>query len=409
MEKKIIATHKKSRAWAACEQQALGTVSEIIKMISKKGNNYSAVEIGQKKIRAQQMTRLIEALSKNKNIKSLDISWCKMDLETMKILFNFVANSITLKELILYEIPLNNLAAEYLRDALIMNKSLEILYFGRFEQLEDTGAECIALAFLDPKDAHFPEYNDRLKELTLHKCGVGPNAAAILSTLLKNSYRLKRLSLSDNDISHGGTRALGEMLKDNHVLAELNLSGNTFPNGELSFIYTALTYNKYLKKLDLHRNELSNIDGDMLHWPLSKNKTLKSLDLSVNDIHSEGIEKLAMGLELNNTLEELDLSDNEIDLDGAKSLAKALKKNQGLKRLDLSSCGIGYRDVKHIMKALRKNKTLERIRLNDHNLSHDYIIKHYKHLADPKNEYTFEIEEPDNNLLGGWIVRKKKG
>ena len=178
----------------------------------------------------------------------------------------------TLKTLHLQRCDISAVGAEKLSDALLVNRSLEVLTVGD-NCLSDTGVISMAKRLVQ---------NHTLKELYLFRCKFTEKGSKVL---------------------------FSDCLRDYHSLLLLDVAGNQILDTCTGAEYVAVA--------------------------LKQNQTLKRLNLNRCGLSDDGIPSLAAALEVNTTLEVLWLGWNHFTNAGLKDIGQSLKKNTGLKWLFL--------------------------------------------------------------------------
>jgi len=101
--------------------------------------------------------------------------------------------------------------------------------------------------------------HDRMTNLGLARCKIGPDGAKEIAEYVQGSAVLKKIMLSYNTIKDEGAIAIGESLKTNNVLEELELRNCYIGNKGAKAISAGLQAGiAVLTKLDLRSNNLDD-------------------------------------------------------------------------------------------------------------------------------------------------------
>ena len=105
-------------------------------------------------------------------------------------------SNITLNELVLRDASLNLLSIHFLSNALMINKTLEILNIGN-NNIGSRGAQFFSFC-----------RNVCITDLIIWNCSVGPDGAVLIGTMVVHNPSIKCLRLGNNQIGNAGTKTL---------------------------------------------------------------------------------------------------------------------------------------------------------------------------------------------------------
>ena len=244
---------------------------------------------------------LLDAVKCCSNLQSLDMSGCKINSESMALLFDDHQCWVNLHTLNLSSNKIGSDGAQVLSKVLVHCKKLHCLDLSR---------------------------ND-----------IGDDEAVALAEGLKDLTSLLELRLSWNRITSQGILALVEVLKYNH-LQHLNLSDNSIGPESMAALVDVICADS-LQTLDLSMSDLL-LDGAVsLSAGLKNCRQLVELDISDNNISSHGMASLAEGLQYCTNLQLLYLSNNSITSDGVAAIVGVMKRCRYLQKLYLRGNSIG--------------------------------------------------------------------
>ena len=178
-------------------------------------------------------------------------------------------------------------------------------------------------------------YGTGVKQLFLHRAGIGVKDSDALCELLKSSNSVQTISISQNKLSSESLASIITGLKHNNSLTYMNISDSHFSmTNVVSLASVFKDHSKStLTKLNLQCCHIS-IDGAVkLAAALCKNSTLKHLYLDRNPIGVEGAFSTSDMLQHNTSLEILTLCDDSVGEKGIHQLINSLKHNQTLNAL----------------------------------------------------------------------------
>lgn len=234
-----------------------------------------------------------------------------------------------------------------LNTALMMNKTLKVLYLGRVA-LGDEGAIALAPALRG---------NTCLTTLNLRHNGITASGAQHLCAALKLNWHLKELFLNLNVIADEGAMALADLLENNRSLTIVQLCSNEIGSDGAASLGHSLKSNRSLLMLNMNNNLIKDKGSSALCEALKANKGLQELYLKNCDIGLIGSKCFSEALRVNETLNILDLRDNNICGDGGNALKAALRVNKNLQGISLMFNYISNRtlaDIKDVLATHRR-------------------------------------------------------
>jgi hypothetical protein len=230
-------------------------------------------------------SKFIEALAKNRTIKTLRLAraWC--DDEDAKALAVVLKENSTINNINLFENYIGAEGAVALAETVKGNATLNTMNL-HSNEIGDEGAKAFADAL---------KVNPSLQELNLGDNSISDVGAAAMAEALKDNNSLTKIELDYNDIGDEGAKALAEALKGNATLQTINLSLNDEIGDEgAAAMADALKQNNTLKRLFLSDNKIGEKGGNDILNALqhSGNSTIVSIDLILNFVKKETLIKI---------------------------------------------------------------------------------------------------------------------
>ena len=215
--------------------------------------------------------------------------------------------------------------------------------------------------------------NPHVQSLWLKRNPLGPDAGAVLGSLLRRNDRLHTLDLVNTGLLDEGAEALLDALADNRGLRHLYLGTNGLGLETAQRLAAWLAVDDRLESLYVSCNRLGDEGVALLAEALATNATLQRLGLSSNRLGPAAAATLAEALTSNTSLRFLDLGwtrataavgelGNRIGDAGAEALGSMLRTNRTLRSLDISHNRISQRGIDAIAAALADNDTLVSMR-----------------------------------------------
>ena len=274
-----------------------------------------------------------ESLKRNRGLKTLNISHCGIDEEGMMSLASALEMNGSLEELDLSgNRVVTGIGHMALGESLKRNRGLKTLNIsccgmddqsmislasalemnGSLEELDLTWNRAVTGIGLMALGESLKR-NRGLKTLNISHCGMDDQGMMSLASALEMNSSLEELDLSGNRVVTGiGHMALGESLKRNRGLKTLNISHCGIDDQGMMSLASALEMNGSLEELNLSWNEVTGIGLMALGESLKRNRGLKSLMLyglyGFYNISDKDWKQFIACLRENNDLTKLELS-----------------------------------------------------------------------------------------------------
>ncbi|EJK62557.1 hypothetical protein THAOC_16825 [Thalassiosira oceanica] len=268
---------------------------------------------------------ILPLLDRSKNtLETLELSNCGLSKDNIKAVLDFVSKNESLHSLDLSNNILDVETATLLSSAI---KGHPILYRVNLEKSDLGGGDLGVLNKLlyGCKD---------IDELLLGHTTFDTKCVDLLSKFIGKKISLTILSLDGPKLGSKSKRALARGLKKNKSLRELCIHNNGAKFEEI-FGGDNVQLLRRLTRLDFSGNSFPTSGAQVLASYLSDNTTLQSLKLSKCRLRTEAAKVFLPELERNTTLVDLDLSRNHLDNDVAPAVCNVLKPNTTLASLNL--------------------------------------------------------------------------
>lgn len=349
----------------ACIQREEGTIDRFRNILrASRTSQLKSIDLSKEPIATHQAGPLSDIFMLNFGLTNMNLSDCKMNDETIRILLCSLLASNTIESLNLSGNSFNSKGFKYIAIFIKESKTIKSVDLSRctFEKramqfLAQGIRHATTLKNLILSDCNMkptPEIleifsegvyqSNSLKSLTFCNNHLPvPSSATWIANLIahndQKSTRLIDLNLSGNDLALM-IPPLTYVLRNNTNLLNLNLSNCNITYQGLSFLANALAENTCLQSLDISNNPLSGETDEgilALKTALARNATLQSLNLSNTQLDSSSTIALAESFPENRCLSRLDLSKNpNIDMAGILALAISIKMNNTLTFLDIN-------------------------------------------------------------------------
>ena len=318
-----------------------------------------------------QMTKNISFFINHPLLQYLDISFCKLTEESIKLFSRFLERLSNLKYFNISHNNVSHSSAENIALAIVKNASLEHLDL----------SECGFVNFL-VIDASL-QRNSKVKKLILRSNVIYRNKQSKqLQVVGNNSSVLEHLDLSHCNISELRMKIIVRKLCQVSTLKCIDISYIILPNDAAINIALVICRNLFLEKLNLSGCELSESQIMNTVKALNNLSRLKYLNISHNKVNDDAANKLASALTTNPLLEHLKLSNCELSELQITGIVKALSEKESfLMFLDISHNTITNNESDEISSVVINSPLLEHLNLAHCKLSELQLISILKALG----------------------------
>ena len=394
------------------------TLQELKMSLNNKVNfctSYKDFNLSKKIIDYKSAQILANLLCNNTKVRTLDISNCKLSGSKLAVIIsNCIVKNISLQELNMSHNVIDIALANMIAEAISINKTLLKLDIS-YCDVPDSGAVVISESFKnnitlqeviislktvristgDPSCNLFDQNIDntrvqivsnllcnkivKILDLDISNNQISDDGVLPISDCLRQNNTLQHLNMSHNNISVKGAKELADVIQVNKTLRSLDISYCGIPEEGALVISESYKNNKTLKELimswedaicinianslcDLSDKGVDNVVVKIISKGLeNKNVKITNLNLSYNQISDDGVLSICECLRQNNTLQHLNMSHNTISVKGAKELADVIQVNKTLRSLDISYCGIPDNGIVVISESYKSSKTLQNL------------------------------------------------
>ncbi|KAI9279353.1 hypothetical protein BY458DRAFT_502804 [Sporodiniella umbellata] len=288
-------------------------------------------------------------------LKHLNLSDCKLEDETVRILLCSLLVSNTVVDLNLAQNNLKSKGYRYIAIFMKESKRIQSVDLSR-NTIDKKGMQYLAQGI---------QFATSLSALHLNGCTLKPpQVLHILADGIHESNQLASLSLRELNLPPTASIHVADLLCSH--ITHMDLSNSVQLQWPL--VARALTNSFSLLSLTLSGCQVNATSLSIIAQALIDNRSLEVLDLSKNPLlrdSDEGILNLKNAIARNGALQSLNLSETELDSAAAIALAEALTENIYLSRLDLSkNPEIDMAGVLALSLSIKMNNTLEFLDIN---------------------------------------------
>mmetsp|Transcript_4666 Transcript_4666/g.10295 ORF Transcript_4666/g.10295 Transcript_4666/m.10295 type:complete len:1107 (+) Transcript_4666:619-3939(+) len=274
-----------------------------------------AINLDNRNLGDREVSKLAEALYKNRTLVFLSLRNCGFADDGCKKLADMLLKNEKLVELHLDGNQIGAEGAAQLSTALITNESLAVLTLNDNRAVGDKGVVYLTNAL---------EHNTTLRSLAVHNCGIGSSGS-------RNSVdRLEQIEslLADRQIDANFESLLDRLLDDDFRVTGIDLSGRRIGDKGAKRLADALADNTQVRQLWLRGCNIGDPGAKALAECLEQNMAVVDLFLGGNVIGNAGMIAISDALAMSNlTLVSLEMDDNRVGEAGLDAFVRALKKN----------------------------------------------------------------------------------
>ncbi|KAG0880707.1 hypothetical protein G6F15_008351 [Rhizopus arrhizus] len=353
----------------ACIQRDGEGVIDKFRAVLRNYKSLERIDLSGATISLQHAASFSDILMFKFGLKYLNLSDCKMDDETIRILLCSLLVSNTVIDLNLTQNNFKSKGYRYIAIFMKESKKIQSIDLSK-NTIDKRGMRYLAQGI---------QFATSLSAIHLNDCIIKPtHALHILADGIHESNHLSSLYLCNHRMSPTSSIHIADLLCSN--LTTVDLTGSQ--QLQISLIARTLIDSYSLLNLYLSNCDIKSEDLSALSQALIENRTLKLLDLSKNPLlkdNDEGILNLKHAIARNVCLESLNLSETDLDSAATIAIAEALTENIYLNRLDLSkNPQIDMAGILALSISVKMNHTLEFLDIN--------IPPHDEELANLQND-----------------------
>jgi Ran GTPase-activating protein (RanGAP) involved in mRNA processing and transport len=323
---------------------------------------------------------LAQALAINTNLLTLDLQNCKIDAFIAEAIAEVLKKNQTLTCLQMSFNDINNPGFEALMNALSKNSgllTLDITECGitSVEGLPHTRNRTLTSLILDGnhigKDsasvAEGLKRSFALCTLSVSECELQDAGLIEVISALRSNSSVEILIMESNVFGDSATKSMSEYLaSDNCSLKHLNAKGNVL---DLSILINGILPNKSLQELKLSGINLSSLQKVDGLASAIQGSSIKSLEIDQCSIGDEEFQLLASLFGKTSKLRCISMMSNEFSHFGLASIAEELAQNTSIEMLVISHNHIGNEGMRLIGEILKSNCTLAYLYIADCHVS----------------------------------------
>ena len=307
---------------------------------------------------------MTSAIAGNESIEHLDISYCVfMDF---KIIDLWLCKNSALKELILrsnapFQTYRNSLTlrSTSTEDADIVDESIH----SYIEHLDISSCHLSGIQLMNT--AKYLQTASTLRYLDISYNKVSKLAATEIASVILNNPLLETLICSCCDLSRSKFANITRALRNISTLKLLDFSDNILTSNEENDIGSIIIHNPFLEHLNLSSCKLSELQINGVVKALNIKSRLKYLNISHNEISHNASIGIASVITNSTSLQYLNLSDCNLKETAFKIIANSLRNIKSLTSIDMSNNCITYKTAQSIAVALSNNLDIEQLNFSD--------------------------------------------
>ena len=359
---------------------------------------------------SKEIKQLLPILSSHSNLKSLDLSNCKLKSNEVTQIFYALRKVKCLQYFNLSANKMNDCVAADIRTLFINNKNIQKFYLPDCV-LDQTSLRVIIQAM---------QTVSSLEYIDLNRNKIDNDLAGDIALLFDKNSKLQQLKFARLELKQNGFKCLiNTHLKKIKGLKYFTCIGCTFNDQDVLNLATAIGNNSEIQELDLSYSKVEHNMVKVVHI-FSKVATLSSLSyLKINNITiTEQIKDQIISVIHNGTLEHLEmvgcnLSRNVIKAINCRNLLhinfscnreisealhdllSILSYNTKLKSLWISNCYLKSREFVEICKTLKNLRQLECIDFSGNTMTNDVTYDLVSTIINNKNLKKLFLPECD--------------
>lgn len=337
---------------------------------------------------------LKDHLPNHKMLKKLDLSWCKINDETLEILSFGIHENRSLNYILLKGNKIEKTLS--LARAIWAAPQVESLSLG--ENISLSRRNVYALSYIKNKrdfHCHLNGYNqDIMRSLAQER------KDRVLRMLEPAQYFKSTQTLNLSYLKLG--RFPKNSLDD---VAALNLEHIEFFERPFTKLINAIKSTPSLTHLSVRCSYLMDEDTTQFVESIADNKVLTLLDLHNNDVEVKTATSLSEFLKKTTTLKTLDISKTDINRTHTAILSLGLWQNKSLETLNLRD--LSLRDLFPLIPALWHHPTLKEVKISYLWLDPQISLEEFKKTLKEKEESPKDLFERATLILLGYISDHK--
>ncbi|CAN7995603.1 unnamed protein product [Ixodes hexagonus] len=262
------------------------SASNIARMLENSRSCMKSMHVGSGGFQPSGFASLITALSHCGNITSLVLSCWLVELDSVKLLAEYLKSTVCLRELKVPDIQ-KEACAEAILDAMRSNVSIRKLEI----PLDNCASSQVAYPIAD-----MIKVNSVLESLSIESRGIDSLGASAVADSLRTNSTLNELGFLCDRIGSQGAMAFAEALKLNKTLQKLQFGFSRMNCAVLKAFVLTLSQNSSLAMVHLSDIDMNREEKGRLRTILTLSGACKRLSTSWNDV---GLSRLAADIKSN--------------------------------------------------------------------------------------------------------------
>ena len=309
----------------------------------------------------------------NFKLQHLDVSFCKLTEQDIKVLTNCLKGLPNLKHFNVSHNYMNQSSAKNMVTAFSHNKSLEYLDLSKCgfvdfnildTLLHQNSLKTLLLrsnsVFQDGTLLHAQSISSHLEYLDLSKCDLFELQMIKIARQLLQVSTLKCLDISHNILSDTVTIEIASVITCNPFLERINLSSCELSGSQIIEVARALKSLSRLKYFDISYNNITNEAAIKLASALTANRPLEYLNLSncgLSELHTSTVFTNTFNKTIS-CLNVLDVSCNKLIESSVDEIVSVIISNPLLQHLNLANCELSELQIISLCKSLQRTSLL---------------------------------------------------
>ena len=349
------------------------------------------IDLSDNVISDQNAILIANVIVKNKNLKKVNFSTCKLQRTGCEQLFQAMAKITDLRHLNVSNNLLTDVAVDNFALMIHQNISLEYLNISGccdkvkdFKKVTDSLVNLKSLNHLDlscnvinltsaDNIAIIITNNAFLEVLNLSKCEYYKCTFLRITIALQNNRDLKYLYLNsnydyDDDDDNEKAIEIARVINNNPFLENIDLSNYNLTEKELKRILSSLRNHTSLKRFDISSNTITNHVVNEIADVIDSNTQLTHLNISDSDIQEYGILEIFKAAQRINTLKSIKLCNCTITDQATQEISYAISINCMIEELVFTKDAFYETGISRLLNVLKEVHVLKYLTLASNNI-----------------------------------------
>jgi hypothetical protein len=352
-----------------------------------------SINLSNHKMSGEMMKIFSAFLQTNEVLKHIDLSFCEINDENLKVLFEGIANNMYYKDLSieLFYNEITDKGCGFIHDLLMSSKKsnykLHISLWSN--QVSDEGLQkLIALTY---KLNYLEKWRNIKLTFQLQKNDINEKSGEVIFNSIQTLKCLSFFDLTCNKLSSAGLTPLSLIPKTEFInIQTLNLSNNNIGDDGLFHISNSIGKLFFAENIILRENSIT-YEGVKYFMANLIKVFKKEINIEMVKSHKNNVDKEIKYIYPKVLqIENLDFSYNNLGK-GVLYISNFLYQNFRIKSLLISECNISLIDVVFLAKALKRNKYLKKLDISKNNFFSEVLSEFCREFSTHSNQ--------DSNLM----------